>query len=215
MKRQPRQSKRAVNAVEDARQASVADETRRRIEYMKGHRDEILGRLAGIATRCAMMYISRRLTPFELGTGQAFILAELLWKDGRSQDDLRHVMKMDKGTVTRALQQLEDREYIHREHDEHDRRVTRVFVTDKARDIEHELFAILLEWNAAIAKGLTPEEQHQAAGLLRRIVANAEAMAYADPLASATADEGAGDTGLLEPHARQTTHGRQRTPSKA
>lgn len=151
-----------------------------RIAYLKGHRDEIMGRLAAVTTRCGMMYISRRLERFDLGTGQAFILAELLYKDGLSQDDVRGIMKMDKGTVTRALQYLEKRGYIRREQDKEDRRVIRVYVTQKARTIEIDFFSILLEWNQAITQGLTQEELRQLISLMNRVAENAETMARSD-----------------------------------
>lgn len=166
-----------MNSPEEMEHVLSPEEKKQLMFHMKGHRNEILGRLAGVTARCGTMYITKRLASFNIGSSQAFILAELLHKDGLSQDDIRCLMKMDKGTVTRALQHLENCGFIHRGQDQEDRRVIRVFVTKKAQDFEHELYSVLLDWNTAIAKGLTKEEREQAISLMNRIAENAEAVA--------------------------------------
>jgi DNA-binding MarR family transcriptional regulator len=104
-------------------------------------------------------------------------MAELFVRDDVSQDEIRGIIKMDKGTVTRAMQRLEDLGFISRRQDEHDRRVVRVMITEKARAIEPELYAVLDEWNEGILKGISDEEQRAAVSVLQRMAANAESMA--------------------------------------
>ncbi len=155
----------------------TTDDVQRRIAYLRTHRDEIAGRLISVTARCGMMYITKQLARFKIGTGQAFILAELFIKDDVSQDDIRCLLKMDKGTITRAMQRLEDLEYISRRQDDHDRRVVRVYVTEKARAIEREFFGVLYSWNQGILKGVGAEEEQVALSVLRRMAENAEVMA--------------------------------------
>jgi DNA-binding MarR family transcriptional regulator len=154
------------------------EDAQQRMAYLRTHRDEIAGRLASMTTRCGMMYVAKRLAQFKIGTGQAFIMAELYLRDDVSQDDVRSLVKMDKGTVTRAMQRLEDLGFILRRHDSDDRRVVRVLVTEAARAIEEDFFEVLFEWNEGILKGISEEEQQVAVSVLRRMAANAEVMAH-------------------------------------
>jgi DNA-binding MarR family transcriptional regulator len=154
------------------------EDAQQRMAYLRTHRDEIAGRLASMTTRCGMMYVAKRLARFKIGTGQAFIMAELYLRDDVSQDDVRSLVKMDKGTVTRAMQRLEDLGFILRRHDSDDRRVVRVLVTEAARAIEEDFFEVLFEWNEGILKGISEEEQQVAVSVLRRMAANAEVMAH-------------------------------------
>ncbi len=155
----------------------LSGETRHRIAYLRSHRDEISGRLISVTARCGMMYITKQLARFNIGAGQAFLLAELFIKDDVSQDVVRCILKMDRGTITRAMQRLEDLGYISRRQDTNDRRVVRVSVTEKARKIEEEFFAVLFSWNQGILKGVSAGEESLVVSILRRMSANAEAMA--------------------------------------
>ncbi len=156
----------------------VSEEVQARIDYLRTHRDEIAGRLISATARCGMMFITKRLARFGIGTGQAFIMAELFIKDEVSQDSVRCILKMDKGTITRAMQRLEDLGFITRSQDGQDRRVVRVFVTEKARAIEREFFAVLYSWNEGILEGVSAEEEELALSVLRKMAENAEVMAH-------------------------------------
>ena len=153
------------------------EEVQRRIAYLRSHREEIAGRLVSVTARCGMMHITKGLARFKIGTGQAFILAELFNREGLSQEEVRAVLKMDKGTITRGLQRLEENGFIARRHDREDRRVVRVHVTERARAIEQEFFEVLYGWNEGILNGLSGAEQEQVLSLLQRMAANAESMA--------------------------------------
>jgi DNA-binding MarR family transcriptional regulator len=137
--------------------------------------EESLGRLISILYRTGQSYIGRRLEPYGIGSGQFAFLAELLKHDGVSQDDLAVFFRCDKATVARALQQLESRAYVRREHSPADGRVNLVYVTDQARAFEPVLFEILSEWTETLARKLSITERSQAFELLDRMVDNASA----------------------------------------
>ncbi len=149
-----------------------------RLQYLRTHREDIAGRLISATARCGIMYLTKALAHLGMGSGQAFIMAELFNRDDVSQDEVRCILKMDKGTITRALQRLEDLGFISRRQDCHDRRVVRVLVTEKARSIEQEFFRILYSWNEGILNGVSAEEEQMALSLLRKMAANAEMMAH-------------------------------------
>ena len=137
--------------------------------------EESLGRLISILYRTGQSYIGRRLEPYGIGSGQFAFLAELLKHDGVSQDALTVFFRCDKATVARALQQLESRGYVRREHSPADGRVNLVYVTDQARAFEPVLFEILSEWTETLARELSITERRQAFELLDRMVDNATA----------------------------------------
>lgn len=139
---------------------------------MASHEDS-LGRLISILYRTGQSYIGKRLEPYGIGSGQFAFLAELLRQDGVSQDELAGFFRCDKATVARALQQLESRGYVRREHSPADGRVNLVYVTAKARTFEPMLFKILSGWTETLARGLSATERNEAFALLNRLVDNA------------------------------------------
>ncbi len=100
-------------------------------------------------------------------------LLPLLRQDGVSQDDLADEIRVDKATVARHLMILEEAGLVTRIVDEHDRRVKRVSVTDKVREAEPEIKAVLKAWSDKLMEGFTPEEKSAVLGFLRRMAENA------------------------------------------
>lgn len=77
--------------------------------------------------------ISSRLRGYKLGRGQSEILRFLVHRgDGKSQDEIRRELELDSTTVTRTIQRLIKNGYIVRKKDEKDRRINRIYLTEKA-----------------------------------------------------------------------------------
>ncbi|WP_322395982.1 MarR family transcriptional regulator, partial [Clostridium perfringens] len=53
-----------------------------------------------------------------IGQGQFMYLLELYIEDGRNQEELAEVLKIDKGTTARAIKKLEENGFVRREKDE-------------------------------------------------------------------------------------------------
>src|SRR5919199_6974929 len=90
------------------------------------------------------VFIGDRLAPLGLHTGQERLLAVLWEEDGLSQSELVERLAVRPPTVTTALQRLEREGFVRREPDASNRRVSRVFLTDKGRRCEapvREIFA--------------------------------------------------------------------------
>ena len=88
-----------------------------------------LGRNMSIAYRMANRFYDRVLAPWGIGCGQQFFLLRIYEHQGISMYDLARMGLYDKGTVTRAVQKLEELGYVRCEADEHDRRFRRVVAT--------------------------------------------------------------------------------------
>jgi DNA-binding MarR family transcriptional regulator len=122
--------------------------------------------------RSGSSYISKRLSKYNIGSGQHTFLAYLYHHDGVTQEQLSNDLYIDKSTTAKALKKLENEGYILRKVDEKDRRAYRVYLTDKGQAIIGDLFSILDEWNDTITKDFSEEEKELSIKLLQRMVEN-------------------------------------------
>lgn len=136
-------------------------------------KEESLGRMVSILYRLGQSHMGKKLEPYNIGAGQFSFLAELLHRDGMSQDEIASNFKCDKATAARAIQHLEKYGYLERKKDEEDGRIKKVFVTDKAREFSPILFSFLKGWTETLFQGLSPEEKELLLDLVSRSVKNA------------------------------------------
>lgn len=132
-----------------------------------------LGRNISIAYRMANRFYDRVLAPWGIGCGQQFFLLRIHEHRGISMYDLARMGLYDKGTVTRAVQKLEELGYVRSEADEHDKRVRRLYATEAAEPVVREASAARVRWNEMLTRGMTPEEAEAAKDLVSRIAENA------------------------------------------
>lgn len=136
-------------------------------------KEESLGRTVSILYRLGQSHMGKKLEPYNIGAGQFSFLAELLRRDGISQDEVASILRCDKATAARAIQHLEKHGYLERKQDEEDRRVKKVFVTAKAREISSILFSCLQGWTETLFQGFSGEEKELLLRLLSHSVKNA------------------------------------------
>ena len=132
-----------------------------------------LGRNISIAYRLSNRFYDRVLSPYQIGCGQQFFLLRIYENQGISMYDLARMGRFDKGTVTRAVQKLEEQGYIRVETDKADKRLRRLYTTKKAVLIIEQLYDIRQEWNEILVNGLTPDECTEAESLLDKMAQNA------------------------------------------
>lgn len=133
-------------------------------------KDIPIGRLVSMIHRENQKYLSKAFKEYEIGNGgQYAFLKTIIVQPGINQDELSTILKFDKATTARAVKQLEKAGYIDRKNDENDRRVNKLFPTDKASNIYPAIQAILNQLNKEITKNLTEEEEEQLINLLIKI----------------------------------------------
>ena len=86
-----------------------------------------------------------KLEQLGLYRGQPPILFTLYEKDGKTQKEIAEVMKIQASTVTKMIQRMEKSGFITRKNDENDKRVMRVYLTDKGKEIESKLREVMKE----------------------------------------------------------------------
>ncbi|WP_292466414.1 MarR family transcriptional regulator [Methanolobus sp.] len=105
------------------------------------------------------LYIENALGSYNLKGPMFAFLLTLSHKGGCSQESLARHLNLSKATATRAIVALEKEGYIYREKDEDDRRIYRVFISDKGREIIPLINKTLYEWNQILLSEFTEEEE--------------------------------------------------------
>lgn len=106
----------------------------------------------------------------DIGSGQYAFLLVLYQNDGISQEEISSRLTIDKGTTARALEKLERSGFIKRISNPQDRRSNKVFLTDKAREVEPILNETLSSWTETLLRDLTHEEQELIFKILEKMV---------------------------------------------
>lgn len=137
-------------------------------EYREPYKGSLIRLFTSISRTC-LTHAGKSTAGFGLGLSQTILLAELYSHDGCRQDDLRLAMNLDKGTITRAIQGLEEQGFVSRTTDTTDRRAVRVHITDKAKKLEPKMIELALAWDNTLTEGLTENEQAMLTALLIRV----------------------------------------------
>ena len=113
-----------------------------------------IGKYISLLHRKGSIFINRELSNYGIGSGQFMFLLELYIQDGRNQEELSERLKIDKGTTARALKKLEEQGFITRLKDECDKRSNKIYLTQKAKDVQENVYDILDEWNKKLRESL-------------------------------------------------------------
>ena len=125
-------------------------------------------------SRCQSNYRSCKLGTDRLCVGHhAFVLA-ICRNPGSSQEMLSRELCLNKSTVARALNHLEEKGFINREINEVNKRETLVFPTEKMLKILPEVRTITDEWNRLLVSEIPEEEVTLFYSVLSRIEGKAK-----------------------------------------
>lgn len=131
-----------------------------------------LNKYASIIYRQAQRYYDRELSKYGIGCGQQFFLLHIHSNQGTSMYDLAQLGHFDKGTVTKAVQKLEEEGYIRIEVDAKDRRIRRLYTTEKAGAVLQAVYDMRVKWNEVMTEGMTEEEVKTASRLMAKMAEN-------------------------------------------
>ncbi len=103
--------------------------------------------------------MERRLKAYEVTMPQWTILKQLWQQEGRSQVELQELLGLDKATITGLVQRMTSLGLIQRSPDPNDKRVQRVFLTERGRALEPITSSIVEEVNASTLAGFSEDER--------------------------------------------------------
>ena len=124
-------------------------------------------------SRSQAIYRKGKISANDLHTSQyAFVLA-ICRDPGRSQEELAKELCLNKSTVARALNSLEEKEYISRIPLSSDKRQLSVCPTEKMLAILPEIKEASLEWMTLLSEGIPQDELEIFDSVLSRMEARA------------------------------------------
>lgn len=103
---------------------------------------------------------------FHITPEQFAILFFLSKEDGMYQRQLAKISLKDRPNITRLIDILEESGFVYREADQNNRRILKVFITEKGRKQVEEVYPCLLDINNKATNGITTEELD----LLRKVL---------------------------------------------
>ena len=132
------------------------------------------GRILGVAHTSMFRYLSKLMKNQNLPiTPEQFSVLSHLWqKDGLQQTELALCTNRNRANVTRIIDILEREGIVERRDDENDRRVFRIYLTDKGKSLR-EVTAKCAEQSIKDSlKGLTKDEVDTCTKVLLKIKSN-------------------------------------------
>ena len=111
---------------------------------------------------------------FDLTKGQYLYLVRICENPGIIQEKLAEMIKVDRTTAARAIQKLEMNGFIEKKEDEHNKKIKKLFPTDKGNEVypfikrEHD------HSNSVALAGFSEKEAETIYHLLQRVRKNIE-----------------------------------------
>lgn len=139
---------------------------------MLNKRCDNIGKYISQLYRRGGAFIAKGMEQHNIGQGQFMFLLELYINDGRNQEELSKILKIDKGTTARAIKKLEEEGYIIRCKDENDKRSNIIYLTEKGKDIKDNIYSVLDEWERKINEHLDDNERELMIDLLKKVCSN-------------------------------------------
>ena len=120
--------------------------------------NDSIGYLCRVAFRRFARVLESHTLQYGVSSGQWRFLRVLWEEDGIMQRELSHRVDMREPTTVVALKGLEKKGFITRKRDDLDKRIVRVYLTDKARDLQAVLKPFIVDVNEQAIQGLSEEE---------------------------------------------------------
>lgn len=151
------------------------------------------GLLVHDVSRLMKLEFDRRGRELGLTRSQWWALRALSFREGCTQSELAELMDVEKPTLGRIIDRLEEKDWVVRRPDPGDRRARRLYLTDKVQGLMAELRAISAGVRADAIAGLDAEERERFIDMLGRIKGNLLRLAEAregGAVAAPAEDEG-------------------------
>ena len=131
------------------------------------------GTYISVLMRQLNLFFSHELSEVEVTASELMYLAQLYAQDGLIQDEMSNKISVDRAATTRTLQAMEKKGLVRREQDENNHRAKRVYLTEKARELEPRIRELQTRWVDFITQDRTQEESDTFARQLRMLAQRA------------------------------------------
>jgi MarR family transcriptional regulator, transcriptional regulator for hemolysin len=133
-----------------------------------------IGFLVHDVSRMRRTLFDQALKPMGITRAQWWALANLSRQEteGMIQSDLARLLDVGKVTIGRLIDRLEASGHVQRRPDPVDRRIKRIFITERGYDVIDHMKAVARSLNDTILAGIPPEEVHIAEEVMHRMKEN-------------------------------------------
>ena len=116
--------------------------------------------------------IADSLRELGLYVGQEMIMSQLWEKEGVAQSELADACGLEKPTITKVMERMSEAGLIRVEKDQKDRRVRRVYLTERGRSLKGEVRRRWYLVEEQLFKGLSERDKNALRQFLERMRAN-------------------------------------------
>jgi anaerobic ribonucleoside-triphosphate reductase activating protein len=106
-----------------------------------------------ILYRNTQKYYDHVLAQYDMGSGQLIFLLYINEHKGVTMQDVTNATRVDKGTTTKSVTRLIDQGYVQAKQDENDKRVKRLYTTDKVSKIVNDIYEYRNQCRSILAEG--------------------------------------------------------------
>jgi len=133
-----------------------------------------IGRKIHVLFRLSMSHVRLEMEKLGIDAGGFGFLGTLFLQDGLSQDELSNKLRVNKSYTARALVKLEKKGLIKRCQDPKEHRIKRVYLAEKAFEIEPQFVEILKSWHDVMTQGIADDQLKIVRESLEQMIFNAE-----------------------------------------
>ena len=109
-------------------------------------------------SRSQAIYRQSKIPAKDLQSGHYAFALTICGKPGRSQEEIARELCINKSTVTRNLNYLEEKGYVKRNALPHDKRQFAVYPTEKMLEVIDEIRSASEEWMSLLSKDIPDED---------------------------------------------------------
>lgn len=107
--------------------------------------------------RNTQKYFDHALEPYHIGWGQLMFLFFINENEGITMQEVTRIGEVDKGTTTKSIQKLQEQGYVRTVQDENDKRVKRLFTTEKAAGLMNTLYELRNQYRTMVFHDIAPD----------------------------------------------------------
>jgi DNA-binding MarR family transcriptional regulator len=134
--------------------------------------EDSLGYLVNRVARLIAHDLAERIRPAGVAIGQWAVLLFLWARDGMTQAELSRMVAIEPPTVVRTIDRMVRDGLVTRAPDPDDGRLSRIYLTERARSLRDELVPLAAAVNDEILNGLTANEAQTLRRLLAKLASN-------------------------------------------
>lgn len=128
--------------------------------------DDLIEWLA-LASHDVQLKLDGLLRPLNLNASLYFYIQKIATQPGIKQDELGHLVNLNQSTITRAIQQLVQKNFITKKADDKDKRTSHLFLTELGEQVLPQINKIIDEMNADLLDKVDPAFQSVFVKLIR------------------------------------------------